>query len=615
MGAKRLKSKFETEVHLGLMVIVFLLLLLNLLSNFVIFKGRSAHRQEALLNMQQAALAISRSYQASYPERPDRGDLQPMLDRHKLIGLDLVPTRPKDNSGDARLNWFASVIRIFPPSQYPDLADKLFKADLGDVTRGDENEYYYLYPIPAGSGNDLLILTTKRPLLAYLEDSQQLLMVVQIGSLLFVALVYLLLSRFIFRPFRLIRQKAEMAGRPMGASGDDSSEIVREYEQLINQLEQNKAELLEHNRAISTRAHSLEEFNRFLLTSSQLGVVTLDREEKVATVSQTAADLLGVNKDEVESQSYEVLLHSLPALMTELHASIGQDEALRYGEYECKTATQEHHTLGISGTQLRDKDGPNIGSVLFVHDVSELNQLRTRLEDHKRLAALGEMAAGLAHQIRNSLGAIGGFGTLIKRRLQRANMESEPAEQLLDEARQAECLVKRFLSFARPLDITLEPTNLSGLVKETIRQAKSKNAESGVQFHVEGDKIVAEVDPIMLKQAIGNIIDNAILAYGDFPGTVVVKIAARDGEATIGIQDFASGISIKDREKIFTPFFSSRPDGTGLGLPWAAKIVDLHAGSLTVSSEPGKGATFVITLPDMKPAAHSGSATSLTVAP
>ena len=188
--------------------------------------------------------------------------------------------------------------------------------------------------------------------------------------------------------------------------------------------------------------------------------------------------MLGIDRPAFEGQDFSVLWQHLPGINDELKTAISERSSISYAECERTTSSGEALRFGLSGTHLRDDAGRCIGTALFVHEVTELHRLRSRLEDNKRLAALGEMAGGLAHQIRNSLGAISGYGTLLKRRLAKAELPNEPARELLDETRQAEELVGRFLDFARPAQLDPEPTDMNELIRDVIRVTESRFREA-----------------------------------------------------------------------------------------------------------------------------------------
>ena len=171
-------------------------------------------------------------------------------------------------------------------------------------------------------------------------------------------------------------------------------------------------------------------------------------------------------------------------------------------------------------------------------------------------------------------------------------------ETLLDETRVANELISRFLTFARPFDYAPHAISLNTLVTECLDSFRVRPDFQRMDLIEQLETNVAlPADPVLLKQALANLIDNAVNAYGGSGGTIEVSIVAERDQVLLTVRDFGSGITADNLDKIFTPFYSSRPSGTGLGLPLVAKIVALHSGTIEVKSEPGVGTCFGIRLP------------------
>jgi len=274
------------------------------------------------------------------------------------------------------------------------------------------------------------------------------------------------------------------------------------------------------------------------------------------------------------------------------------EQARGYQEHSRLVERRPDTVLGVTITDIRGQEQGLTGLLLMLADQSELSRLRKELESRQRLAALGEMAGGLAHQMRNSLGAICGYGTLLKKRLKHDDPSTEAAETLLDETRVANELIDRFLTFARPFDFSPHAIDLVALVAGCVESFKIRPDLHGVDFResYQAD-LEVEADPVLLKQAVANLLDNAVNAYGVSGGSVEVRLRTVSGRALLEIRDFGCGIPDDAVDKIFTPFYSSRPSGTGLGLPLVAKIVALHSGTIDLASRPGEGTCFSISIP------------------
>jgi len=598
MANRKHRSRYEAEVHLGFLAIASLLVFLNFVSNYVLYKALSSQWEETLARLRRTAVIASREIQLSYPQIPDSAAVKSFGDRAGLSDITLLPVKPGDGNFESKRDWFRAVARLYPPAQNPALVGKLYRADIGELTRGDGSEFYYLYPIPGEAGSGLLVLTVDCPDLAYLEDSQKTLVFVLAGALVVLVAVYVLLSRFMFRPFRRIREQVERAGRELPGDGDETEAVVEEYERAIRQLTATQTELLRLNEEIRNRADTLELINRSLTETNRLGIVTLDLNGRVVAVNDTALRLLEIETGLHSGRQYGELLSGRDPLIEGIKRAISDDQVRGYQEYSGMGLSRSDAVLGVTITDIRERERGITGLLLMISDQSEIGRLRRELEHRQRLAALGEMAGGLAHQIRNSLGSISGYATLVRKRLKQNELPTESVDTLLDETRVANELIARFLTFARPFDYAPRAISLNALVSECLDSFRVRPDLQRMDLVERLENEVAlPADPVLLKQALANLIDNAVNAYGGSGGTIEVSIGIERDKARLTVRDFGCGIADDNRDKIFTPFYSSRPSGTGLGLPLVAKIVALHSGTIEVESEPGVGTCFDIRLP------------------
>jgi signal transduction histidine kinase len=258
-----------------------------------------------------------------------------------------------------------------------------------------------------------------------------------------------------------------------------------------------------------------------------------------------------------------------------------------------KEKAEESGRLDLSG----DDDVAQLVSS-YEKIIDELRQKEQEL--NHRMELLSEMSGGLAHQLRNSIAAIVGFGRLIRKKAVGQQVIEKNIEYLLKESGEAESLVARFLDFARPLQLDESEFNAKEML-DVIAAAASKkcrNIEIIIDAGSPGE-INLLADELLLKQALGNLVDNACQAYDDVSGQVKIKAEVIRSTFRLHVVDEAGGIPEEIQDKIFTPFFSSSPSGTGLGLPLTQKIIALHQGTLSFDTIPGKGTTFTISIPDV----------------
>jgi PAS domain S-box-containing protein len=255
--------------------------------------------------------------------------------------------------------------------------------------------------------------------------------------------------------------------------------------------------------------------------------------------------------------------------------------------------------VGVS-VQAIQEDGQRMGALVTLRDLDSLESINTQLQVSERLAALGRITAGVAHEVKNPLNSMRLWLENLKESLSaEPDSSSQQAVQVLDkEIDRLDAVVKRFLDFTRPMDVRLEATQLADVLKEVIEIAKPqlKRAKIQVAQLLPIDVPEVYVDRALLKQAVLNLVLNAVEAMP--AGGQLRLVLSRRGEmAEITVGDTGKGIPVENRQKIFQLFFTTRPGGSGIGLASTFRIVQLHNGSIDFTSEVGRGTTFRIELP------------------
>jgi nitrogen-specific signal transduction histidine kinase len=248
-------------------------------------------------------------------------------------------------------------------------------------------------------------------------------------------------------------------------------------------------------------------------------------------------------------------------------------------------------------------------SITLAESNRQLQQAQAEARRAERLAALGQLSAGLAHEIRNPLGVIKGSAEMLSKKLQGSQpVESELAGYISAEVNRLNALVARFLDFARPSQLDLQAVDAPALVDRALESVRAQFPNTNISVerrHAENlPKILA--DEQLCEQVFVNLICNAYEAIGNQPGKLQISIApettsasAQDGRrgVIIEVEDSGPGIPPELREQIFNPFVTSKQNGVGLGLAIVAKIIDDHRGSIRLKTEPGHGACFQVFLP------------------
>jgi signal transduction histidine kinase len=229
----------------------------------------------------------------------------------------------------------------------------------------------------------------------------------------------------------------------------------------------------------------------------------------------------------------------------------------------------------------------------------QLREAEAAVRRSERLAALGQMTAGLAHELRNPLGTIRASAEMLEKNLPAGNaLAQEMAGFIRSETDRTSSLVSRFLEFARPTPLRLKKTDLSEIVDRAVAQLERCGSGAGVTVYKNYSPDIRPfpVDGELLERVVYNLLLNAVQATQP-GGAITVKTRQLDGQAEVAVIDRGSGIDPKHLENIFNPFFTTKPDGVGLGLPIVSKLVEEHGGSIAVESERGKGSVFIVRLP------------------
>jgi PAS domain S-box-containing protein len=255
--------------------------------------------------------------------------------------------------------------------------------------------------------------------------------------------------------------------------------------------------------------------------------------------------------------------------------------------------------VGVS-VQAIQENGERMGALVTLRDLDSIESINTQLQVSERLAALGRITAGVAHEVKNPLNSMRLWLENLKESLpNEPDSGSRQAVQVLDkEIDRLDAVVKRFLDFTRPMEVRLEATQLADVLKEVVEIAKPQlqKAKIHVAQLLPIDVPEVYVDRALLKQAVLNLVLNAVEAMPS-GGQLRLMLSRRGEMAEIAVGDTGKGIPLENRQKIFQLFFTTRPGGNGIGLASTFRIVQLHNGSIDFTSEVGRGTTFRIELP------------------
>jgi len=372
----------------------------------------------------------------------------------------------------------------------------------------------------------------------------------------------------------------------IGGSGDELGLVSRKITQVGQQL-----------RGVHEIFSTMRENMNSVMAGLEDGLVLFTRDARAVMISPAAEKFLGEPAGQFLGRRVSEIFPPGHPLHDALH--IESDELYEVAA-EVELDTSEGPKRVSVSVQAIQEDGERMGALVTLRDLDSLESINTQLQVSERLAALGRITAGVAHEVKNPLNSMRLWLENLKESLPAdADGASRQAVQVLDkEIDRLDAVVKRFLDFTRPMDIRLEPTQLAQLLKEVLEVAQPQLHKSNIQLAqlLPIDVPEVYVDRALLKQAVLNLVLNAAEAMPS--GGQLRLVLSRRGEmAEITVGDTGKGIPLENRQRIFQLFFTTRPGGSGIGLASTFRIVQLLNGSIDFTSEVGRGTTFRIELP------------------
>lgn len=339
------------------------------------------------------------------------------------------------------------------------------------------------------------------------------------------------------------------------------------------------------------------EFNEGILQGLGSGLLATDGQGVVRKINAVGLDLLGLTAAEVLRRPLGdvPILAPLVPLMERV---AGTGQRLDRQEVELVRGP-ERLPLGLTLVPLRTASGRIEGAIANFRDLTHVRRLGELVRRGQRLAALGEMAAGVAHEIRNPLNSIRGFVELIQERT--AGEDRRYMQIVVEEVERINHIVEGLLDFARQQDIRLAPMDLSPVAVRVMALVAAAAERRHVRLSnrlPEACRVIGNTGKI--EQVLLNLVQNAMEAVPDGGDVTLLAVLREEGGVpgwAVHVSDTGCGIPAEDLEKLFTPFFTRKEKGTGLGLAICHKIVEAHCGRIEVSSEAGTGTTFTVWLP------------------
>jgi signal transduction histidine kinase len=352
-----------------------------------------------------------------------------------------------------------------------------------------------------------------------------------------------------------------------------------------------------------------DRFFRHIISSMRNGVIAVYRDGTLALMNDEAYRIFGLTaQPDDPGRPLTDVLRDRPAILRVLSGVFEMSTLPNRAELRLKDIDR---VIGYTLSQVRNDQDEAIGAVMFFKDLTQVEQLNERERLRDRLASLGEMAAGIAHELKNPLAGIEVMAGLLRRQVPDSKDAQSLLADILSEAKLANAIVVEMLEFVRPVRLQVEQTDIADVLHQAVQLAESKARRGKVEVTVDAAPGLPMIDGDhhQLTQVFTNLVANA---FDALDGTGTITIAATVGAADedpafsagppapvliVDVADDGPGIALELRDKIFNPFFTTKLQGTGLGLAIVRKIIDAHDGLIDVNSHSKSGTRFRVTLP------------------
>ncbi len=344
------------------------------------------------------------------------------------------------------------------------------------------------------------------------------------------------------------------------------------------------------------RLGKMRAFTDILISSLPIGLIATDSSGAIQVYNGSAREIIGFDEHKVVEKMPEICLPQQLAKMFSGNKMDGQ--TVRQTEIQLNFVSEKSRTLQLASMVVLDDDEGFAGEVLLIRDLTTVKRLEKELQRNERLAALGKMAAGVAHELRNPLSSIKGLALLLKSNFSIPSKEAETADILVKEVERLNRSIGELLDYAKPGQLRREVASIQEIVDKTVSLVQVDAESYGISIRLEdGDKLPqVVVDSDKMNQVFLNLFLNAIQAM-EHGGELTVKMKIESRTIKIMIRDTGVGIKAENLGRVFDPYYTTKNDGTGLGLAMSSKIVEEHGGWIEMSSVYGEYTEVCVVLP------------------
>ncbi len=384
---------------------------------------------------------------------------------------------------------------------------------------------------------------------------------------------------------------------------DEIGHLASSFNHMTRRLREYTGNLKRINAQLEADAATIEKLRRYtenILASIKPGVLTLDLEGRITTLNRSGTEILQLKECDVIGRRITEVFDARERLRSILEEGIISRKLCHGDEISIGEEDGRETLLVLNTAFLYDQNSEIVGLAATFEDITEVRELQKRINESEKLAAMGELAVGIAHEVRNPLGAIKTSAQFLEEKFGPEDIRYRFAKLIVREVERLDQLVERLLNFTRPGEKDFQYEDVNELVENSLTLAvlKVNDQRLVVDKHYEKGIPRLFADAKRLQQAFLNILLNAIDAMpGGGTLTVRTSLESENRSIKIELSDTGEGIPPHRLEKIFTPFFTTRRRGTGLGLAIVHQIISEHNGTIGVQSKVGEGTLFTIRLP------------------
>jgi PAS domain S-box-containing protein len=440
--------------------------------------------------------------------------------------------------------------------------------------------------------------------LAELNRSFRSTLIYQVSAMTLLLLAVLLFFHSLLAPHRrLVAEARSVAGElspGASAGGEEGQFLLTTFQEVVARLKEKERELAGLHQREKARADETEALATDIVRSMTTGLVSLDERGRILMANPATEKIFVQPAAELAGRVFAEVFPGSEPLTAWVEGALSRGEFALRRRVEYRRSAGESIHLGVSVIPLRSGAGAVRGALCLFADLTEVIELRERLFLKENLARLGEVAAGIAHEFRNSLATILGNAKLLKRAGLPADA-SALVEALVEEGASLSRAVTEFLDFARPEKLRLDRFDLARMASDLARDLEPRAEEASVRIEVDAELCEVEADEMLIRKAVSNLVLNAIDATRGGPspsgGRVRIAVGENGAFAQVRVRDNGPGIPPEHLSRIFTPFFTTKPEGSGLGLALVQKVAVSHNGRVEAQSLSGGGACFTLSIP------------------